>query len=122
MDRASRPSSSDPSGTRSRAKSTTRRSPTGTVATTSDPTAAAANAGAARCDTLRVNRIPNPFWTRSANSGSKRRTTTRRSGRSARAFSAVERLMRSSLVVATSARAASRWSSFSTEAWRASPV
>ena len=44
--------------------------------------AAAAKAGAASCETLRVNRIPNPRWTRTAKSGSNRRTTTRRSGRS----------------------------------------
>ena len=98
---ASRPSSSEPAGTRSRANSTTRRSPTGTVATTSEPTAAAAKAGAARCETLRVNRMSKPFWTRTAKSGSNRRTTTRRSGRALRALSATDRLTRSSLVAAT---------------------
>ena len=60
IDAASRPSSIDPAGTRSRANRMTRRSPTGTVATTSEPTAAAANAGAARCETLRVKRIAEP--------------------------------------------------------------
>ena len=73
-DDASRPSSSDPAGTRSRANRITRWSPTGTVATTSEPMAAAAKAGAARCDTLRVKRMPKPCWTRTANSGSNSRT------------------------------------------------